>query len=87
MARTLEDLKYFTKSYVEMKPWRYDGTVHPLEWRDQITTEFEDKKVLKVGIMWDDGESLSIIRSILTSQASSLLRQHALALFKQFLPH
>jgi len=36
MARTLDDLIYFTKAVISMRPWNYDHTVHPIEWRDEI---------------------------------------------------
>jgi Asp-tRNA(Asn)/Glu-tRNA(Gln) amidotransferase A subunit family amidase len=55
MARTLNDLAYFTKSFLQMKPWKYDHTVHPLEWRDAITEEFNAKRQLKVGVLSTDG--------------------------------
>ncbi|KAM0329168.1 hypothetical protein ACHAQA_004465 [Verticillium albo-atrum] len=55
MARTLNDLTYFTRSIVEMKPWTYDYTVHPLPWRSDIEKEFLEKKRLRVGIMRTDG--------------------------------
>ena len=54
MARTLMDLTYFTRSFIQMKPWTYDQSVHPLAWRPEIESEFQDKKVLKVGIMRTD---------------------------------
>lgn len=55
MARTIGDLRYFTRSLIETKPWRLDATVHPIEWRDQVETEWDEKKVLKVGVLRDDG--------------------------------
>ncbi|KAF2089836.1 amidase signature enzyme [Saccharata proteae CBS 121410] len=56
MARTLNDLTYFTASFVGMKPWLYDHSVHPLEWRDAVTQEFgAEKKRLKVGVLRNDG--------------------------------
>jgi Asp-tRNA(Asn)/Glu-tRNA(Gln) amidotransferase A subunit family amidase len=54
MARTLNDLTYFTKSLIQCKPWNYDYTVHPLAWREDVTQEFADKKVLRVGVMRTD---------------------------------
>lgn len=50
MARTLDDLVYFTKSIVSMQPWTLDYTVHPIPWR-----ETEPKAKLKVGLMSSDG--------------------------------
>lgn len=56
MARTMSDLTYFTSSLIGMKPWRYDHTVHPLKWRDEIANEYNSREVLRVGVMRDDGE-------------------------------
>lgn len=58
MARTLDDLTYFTKSMIGMKPWKYDHTVHPIEWREEAFTAAvapSEKKNLKVGLMRSDG--------------------------------
>ena len=55
MARTLEDLTYFTRSLVQMRPWRVDYTVHPLEWREGVEREFREKERLRVGVMRTDG--------------------------------
>ncbi|KAK4672554.1 hypothetical protein QC763_104030 [Podospora pseudopauciseta] len=55
MARTLGDLRYFTREVIEFGPWRYDGTVHPLAWRGEMEKGFEQKEKLKVGVMWTDG--------------------------------
>ncbi|KAF2119752.1 amidase signature domain-containing protein [Lophiotrema nucula] len=54
MARTLNDLTYFTRSLIQMKPWTYDYTVHPLAWREDIEAEYKEKKKLRVGIMRTD---------------------------------
>lgn len=54
MARTLNDLTYFTRSILQMKPWTYDYTVHPLAWRTEMEKEYRDKKVLKIGVMRTD---------------------------------
>lgn len=56
MARTLEDLVYFTKSMISMKPWNYDHTVHPIEWREDRAEEAEGKRKFKVGVMRTDGK-------------------------------
>lgn len=55
MARTLNDLRYFTRSFLKQKPWLLDHTVHPLEWRDEVTIDYEEKKRLRVGVMRTDG--------------------------------
>ncbi|KAF2773355.1 amidase signature enzyme [Teratosphaeria nubilosa] len=54
MARTLMDLTYFTRSFIQMQPWKYDQSVHPIAWRNDIENEFKDKEVLKVGILRTD---------------------------------
>jgi fatty acid amide hydrolase len=58
MARTLDDLTYFTRAMIGMKPWTYDYTVHPIEWReDDFTSALgaDEKRKLKVGLMMSDG--------------------------------
>ena len=63
MARTLGDLKYFTKSFVGMKPWLWDHSVHPIEWRESLEQDFESKKSFKVGVMRTDGAQRPIIQT------------------------
>ena len=55
MARTMGDLTYFTKSLLGMKPWKYDHTVHPIEWREDQMKDVREKKRLRIGVMSDDG--------------------------------
>ncbi len=55
MARTLNDLSYFTRSIVGMQPWKYDYTIHPLPWRAEVEKEFAEKPRLRVGILRTDG--------------------------------
>ncbi|KAF2668936.1 amidase signature enzyme [Microthyrium microscopicum] len=55
MARDMDDLRYFTREFIKTKPWRLDHSVHPLEWRSNIEIEWDEKKVLKIGVMRDDG--------------------------------
>jgi len=50
MAKSMEDLRYFMKSIVEMKPWEYDYTVHPIPWREP-----EGKEKIRWGVLRDDG--------------------------------
>lgn len=57
MARTLEDLVYFSKSIISMKPWNYDHTIHPMPWRTDQEQDAKAKEVLRVGVMRTDGES------------------------------
>lgn len=54
MARTLDDLAYFTRAVVGMRPWEYDHSAHPLAWRPEIEKEFGEKKRLRVGILRTD---------------------------------
>lgn len=77
MARTLNDLTYFTRSFIGMKPWKYDHTVHPLEWRDNVETEYKEKKKFRVGVMRTDGvvapspacaRALEQVSSVLSSE-------------------
>lgn len=55
MARTLNDLTYFTKSFIGMKPWEVDYTVHPIPWREETYNTTESAKKLRVGLMVSDG--------------------------------
>ncbi|CAM1504359.1 Fc.00g019500.m01.CDS01 [Cosmosporella sp. VM-42] len=53
MARTLNDLTYFTRAFIQMKPWKYDFTCHPLPWREEQEKEYSENK-LRVGILRTD---------------------------------
>ena len=55
MARTLNDLVYFTRSVIQMRPWRLDHSVHPLEWREGEEQAVHEKKRLRIGVMRTDG--------------------------------
>lgn len=55
MARTLDDLIYFTKSFIGMKPWEVDYTVHPIPWRNDTYETAASTKPLRVGFMLSDG--------------------------------
>lgn len=57
MARTLNDLTYFTRSIIGMQPWKYDYTVHPIAWRAQEEKE-AGSKPLRVGLLRTDGTCL-----------------------------
>lgn len=57
MARTLNDLTYFTRAIIGMQPWKYDYTVHPISWRADQEEEAKEKK-LHVGLMKSDGKTL-----------------------------
>ncbi|PWW79083.1 amidase signature enzyme [Tuber magnatum] len=53
MAKTMEDLSFFLKTVIEMKPWTYDYHVVPLPWRD-VHDEMGNKRV-RWGVLRDDG--------------------------------
>lgn len=56
MARTLQDLTYFTRSVIGMKPWTYDYNVHPIPWRGDVEDAYADpKRKLRVAVMRSDG--------------------------------
>lgn len=55
MARTLGDLAYFTRSMISMKPWKYDHTVHPIEWRESEAKSAKEKTRYRVGVLRTDG--------------------------------
>ncbi|EXJ87338.1 hypothetical protein A1O3_04297 [Capronia epimyces CBS 606.96] len=55
MARTLDDLTYFTKAFIQMKPWEVDYTVHPIPWRQELYDATSESKRLRVGLMTTDG--------------------------------
>jgi Asp-tRNA(Asn)/Glu-tRNA(Gln) amidotransferase A subunit family amidase len=56
MARTFDDLKYFTKAFLGMKPWEVDYTVHPIPWRqEQFDEVVAEGKNLRIGLMRSDG--------------------------------
>ena len=57
MARTLEDLVYFSRSLIGMKPWLWDHTVHPIEWRTDEERKVEETKKFKIGVMRTDGKT------------------------------
>jgi Asp-tRNA(Asn)/Glu-tRNA(Gln) amidotransferase A subunit family amidase len=54
MARTLTDLTYFTRSIIQMQPWKYDQSVHPMPWRSEVESQYKSKKPLRIGIMHTD---------------------------------
>ena len=55
MARTLADLVYFSRSLISMKPWEYDHTVHPIEWRSSLEHDTREKPKFRVGVLRSDG--------------------------------
>lgn len=78
MARTLNDLAYFTRSIIQMQPWKYDYTVHPISWRTDLENEPMGKK-LKIGLMLSDGvvpPSPAIERALSTTVAALTAAGH-----------
>lgn len=55
MARTLDDLTYFTRAVLERGTWNYDPSCHPMPWRSDVVKEYRDKKTLRVGVFRTDG--------------------------------
>ncbi|KIW19045.1 hypothetical protein PV08_03335 [Exophiala spinifera] len=55
MARTLDDLTYFTKAFIRMKPWEVDYTVHPIPWRQELFDKARSSEKLRVGLITTDG--------------------------------
>ncbi|GAB7357576.1 hypothetical protein MBLNU459_g0086t1 [Dothideomycetes sp. NU459] len=55
MTRTLSDLTYFSRAFIQTEPWKFDNTVHPLAWRSEISDKFHEKKRLRVGVLRTDG--------------------------------
>lgn len=58
MARTLDDLIFFSKSIISMKPWKYDHSVHPIEWREDQELDARERKVLRIGVLRTDSKFL-----------------------------
>ena len=58
MARTLEDLIYFSRSLIGMKPWLWDHSVHPIEWRSDEERKTKETKSFKIGVMRTDGKPI-----------------------------
>lgn len=54
MARTLNDLTYFTRAIIQMKPWTYDYSIHPIPWREDVSKTYLEKKKFRVGILRTD---------------------------------
>lgn len=57
MARTLEDLVYFSRSLIGMEPWLWDHSVHPIEWRTNEEQKVKETKKFKIGVMRTDGKT------------------------------
>ena len=56
LSTSLAGLKLFMKTALAAKPWLSDPTLVPLPWRgEQRYLRSSGRKVLKVGVLWDDG--------------------------------
>ncbi|KAJ5782062.1 Amidase [Penicillium paradoxum] len=72
MARTLNDLTYFTRAVIRMEPWKYEHTVHPIAWRSELEADAQNRP-LRVGLMTSDGvvpPTPAIERAIATTVAA-----------------
>ncbi|RHZ66263.1 hypothetical protein CDV55_102043 [Aspergillus turcosus] len=81
MARTLNDLTYFTRAIIGMQPWKYDNTVHPIAWRDAEEKEAKTKQ-LRIGLMSTDGvvpPTPAINRAIATTVAALTAAGHTVS--------
>lgn len=80
MARTLNDLTYFSRSVIKMEPWKYDHSVHPISWRDGVEKDAKSRK-LRIGVMKSDGvvpPTPAIARAIDTTIAALTAAGHTL---------
>ncbi|OJJ51720.1 hypothetical protein ASPZODRAFT_138789 [Penicilliopsis zonata CBS 506.65] len=78
MARTLNDLSYFTEALIGMQPWKYDYTVHPIAWRKDEENEVKERK-LNIGVMSNDGvvpPTPAIERALATTVAALTAAGH-----------
>ena len=57
MARSLGDLKYFTKSFIGMRPWLWDHSVHPIEWRQKVDESTAEQRSFRIGVLRTDGNT------------------------------
>ena len=76
MARTLDDLIYFTRAFIGMKPWELDYTVHPIPWREEAFGTASSSKPLRIGLMQTDGvcEPSPAIARALSETATALTK-------------
>ena len=56
MTRTLLDLYYFTRSFIQLEPWKFDHSVHPMPWRQETFDHFatDKSKTLRIGVLRTD---------------------------------
>ncbi|UNI23606.1 Amidase [Purpureocillium takamizusanense] len=55
MARTMNDLMYFTRAVLQQGTYNYDPSCHPIPWRTDVVTEYKEKKKMRVGVYRTDG--------------------------------
>lgn len=59
MARDLDSIEYFLKSYLSSQPWKSDPVIMPIPWREHLVYEISSGlKKLKIGYIVDDGAVL-----------------------------
>lgn len=59
MARDLDSIEYFLKSYLASQPWKSDPVVAPIPWREHLVDGIASgSKKLKIGYVVDDGAVL-----------------------------
>ncbi|KIX07455.1 uncharacterized protein Z518_02108 [Rhinocladiella mackenziei CBS 650.93] len=59
MARDLDSIEYFLKSYLSSQPWKSDPVVVPIPWRENLVDEITSgSEKLKIGYIVDDGAVL-----------------------------
>ena len=78
MARTLDDLVYFSRAVLSASPWKYDHSIHPLPWRNEVAEQVGTKK-LRIGIMRTDGvvdPSPACVRALEMTEAALLAAGH-----------
>jgi amidase len=49
MAKTLEDMTFYSKTVVDSQPWLVDPKCVPIPWRT-----VEPKQKLKIAVLWND---------------------------------
>lgn len=59
MAKDLDSIEYFFKSYLSCQPWESDTGVMPIPWRQDVIDDIASgSKKLKIGYIVDDGAVL-----------------------------
>lgn len=58
MSTSLGGVKMFMRVILDQKPWLVEPSCVPFEWREEkswLRVDGEERKRLKVGVIWDDG--------------------------------